>query len=625
MLQHSKESEHLDLVNHPPLHRHETTSLWSSTSPDKNVHALAKIANWIEKYVKIRPKDGPLRLLRFNAIQEILLQYVAWCWLVKIPVRVATPKSRQLGSSTFWEALFYALCELIPGYNAAIVAHTDDGATELFGKVTVIKNQLKKSAWDTSNLVNDQGSYLQWDSDSALWCATIKTGDGLGKGGTLSAIHFSEVANFSDKRADSGKAIDAIVNSMAKTARMFEVYESTAKGHDPVFQPLCEAARDRESGQTIQLIFLPWFLDSGYTLDWLTYRREMVLTGKEDPGEKFVATKEEQTLKDRLAKQVVQTHEQLFRYRVKLTNDQLIWRRWAIANKCRNDPVTFKQYYPSFYEECWTASSTSAFDPETVEHFKAMAKEPLARGTINHVVGKYSFEPDPFGAVHLWSDPMPNQEYVIGVDVGGTTARSDPHEVYVFNKHTREQAAYMSGRWEEVDFAKLVFDLGMYYNRALLVVENNHSPVVAKTIFNDNYPNQYCYFVKERHDAREGKVPGWNTNKRTKPELSAVIRRLCRDKQVVIYDPGFWQQMPTFVWVPHVTATNPEMQGEYKSMGANHDDKIMAAAIALLQCEPAPDEDKIVPQAEGTVNKAWEFFLSLSNKDKHKSQGAFLL
>jgi hypothetical protein len=228
------------------------------------------------------------------------------------------------------------------------------------------------------------------------------------------------------------------------------------------------------------------------------------------------------------------------------------------------------------------------------------------------------------GAIHLWSDPMPNMEYVIGADTGGTTPRSDPHEASVFEKSSMEQVAYMSGKWEEDEYSDLLYRLGMFYNQALLVIENNHSPVVAKRVFNRGYPNQYCYFVKEKHDAVEGKTPGWNTNKKTKPELSNAIRTLCRTRQAKIYDPGFWPQMPTFVWSPFVTATNPEMQGEYKALGANHDDKIMAAALALLQCD-VPEQDKNVPVNDGLVNKAWEFFLTLNKKERNQARGAYLL
>lgn len=620
--------EPLDLEN-PPLRRQPqrpgttASSKWVSTTDDKNVVSLAKIANWIEEFVKLRPKVGPIRTMRFNRIQEILLQYVAWCWLVRIPVRVVTPKSRQLGSSSFWEALFYALCELVPGYRAAVIAHTDDGATELFDKLTVIKKHLRKSEWGMSQLVNDQGAFLQWDSESALWCGTIKTGDALGKGGSLSAIHFSEVANFSDKKLDASKAIAAIVNSMAVSPRMFEVYESTAKGHDPVFEPLCESARNQNSGEAIQLIFLPWFLDPEYAMSWEDFRRGLVLTGKADPGETFVPTEEESKLRERLKTQVVEKHEQLYRYCVELTDEQLIWRRWALANKCKSDEALLNQYYPSFYEECFTASSTSAFSTETVSYYKAMAKDPMARGELTNLHNKVIFEPSSIGRIEIFSFPHKGAEYVLAADVGGTTPRSDPHCTYVFDKHSREQVACAYGKWEEDDYIRLLFDLGHYFNWALSVVENNHSPVVAKGLFKLAYPNLYCYFVEERHGIAPGKVPGWNTNKRTKPQLSEVIRRLTRTQQAQIYDKRFWKEMPTFVWVPFPSATNPEMEGEYKAQGANHDDAIMAAAIGLFHCvqpEGEPEVKNVDSPTLGT-NRGYQFYLAMKAKARHTGGG----
>lgn len=607
----------LDL-NKPLLRRHATDSRWISTSSDKNVKALAKIVTWIETYVKIRPKDGPPKLLKLNTIQTILLQVVAWCWLNRIPVRLATPKSRQLGSSTWWEALFYALCELVPGYNAAIVAHTDDGATELFGKITTIKKGLRSTQWEESSLTNDQGSYLQWETESALWCATIKTGDALGKAGTLSGIHFSEVANFSDKKLKAEEAITSIVNSMAQTPRMFEIYESTAKGHDPIFYPICEAARNQESGSSIQLVFLPWFLDEGYRMKWGAYRRELLMAGKKDPGEKFEITYEEEILRSRLQNTVVEPHEQLYRYRVTLTDEQLIWRRWAIANKCGkiDQEVTFKRYYPSFYEECWTASSTSAFEQETIDHYREHNKPALFRGNLITLPGnRVVFEPDHTGVFHFWEEPQPGVEYVIGADVGGTTPRSDPHACYVVNKATLEQVAMLSGKWDELDYVTQLIALGYYYNTAHLAVENNHSPVVANEIFKRQYPRLYCYFVDAKHEAKEGKVPGWNTNKKTRPLLSHAVRVGLKSLRVVVNDPDFWEQMPTFVWVPFPAAANPEMEGEYKATGSNKDDKIMALAIALYFCdleeEASPGQIVTDVQAHG---KAYEFFLSLQRR-----------
>ena len=614
----SKPSERLDLAD-PPLRRSGPSSTWEASRDSKPLRQIAKIANWIERFAKIRTKEGKLTGFRCNDIQEILLQYVAWCWENGIMVRVVTPKSRQLGSSTFWELLEYGMCELIPGYQAAIVAHDDNGAAELFGKVETVKRGLKNTEWKDSALVNDQGGYLKWATESALWSATIKTGDGLGKGGTLSGIHFSEVANFSDKRLDAGKAISAIVNSMAKTPMCMEIYESTAKGKDPIFYKLCEDARDPNSGVAMQLIFLPWFLDRGYSMTWGDYRREATLNGKTDPGEKFERTDEETQLCERLSTTVIGPTEQLYRYRVDLTDDQLVWRRWAIANKCRNDIDTFYQYYPSFYEECFTASSSSAFDADTIEWARRVSRPHIARGDVVKSVPKNLFIPNVMGKLRIWSEPQQGSDYVIGADPGGTTKKSDPSALYVVHRVTLEQVAALHGHPEWDHFADDIVDIGYYYNTATLVVENNHNPAVVSRIFRKNYPRLYCYFVEAKHDALYGKTPGFNTNKKTRPEMINVLRPLFREKKVLVNDPEFWKEMSTFVWTPRAAAANPEMDGDYRAVGANHDDRIMALAIALTQCmttdAPVVESVAIVPSS------AYDLYLAMQKKRPGQYEG----
>lgn len=611
----SKPFERLNLAN-PPLRRSETSSIWEPTRDSPGLRKIVKIINWIERFAKIRTKEGKLEQFRCNAIQEILLQYVAWCWEVGIPVRVVTPKSRQLGSSTFWELLEYGICELSPGYQAAIVAHDDNGAAELFGKIETVKRGLKKTEWSESALINDQGGYLKWVTESALWSATIKTGDGLGKGGTLSAIHFSEVANFSDKRLDAFKAISAIVNSMAKTSMCMEIYESTAKGKDPIFHKLCEDARDPNSGVAMQLIFLPWFLDSGYTMTWEDYRKESVLNGKSDPGPEFVRTDEEEQLHARLLSAEVGETEGLFRYRVDLTDDQLTWRRWAIANKCGNDVDTFYQYYPSFYEECFTASTSSAFDADTIDHYRRTSRVHIARGDVVKSLPRYAFCPSPMGGVRMWAEPQPGGLYVIGADPGGTTKRSDPSCAYVVHAATLEQVAVIHGHPEWDHFADAVYDLGHFYNTALLVVENNHNPAVVNRIFRKNYPRLYCYFVDARHDALYGKNPGFNTNKKTRPELINVLRRVCRERKAVINDPDFWKEMTTFVWCPRAAANNPEMEGDYRAVGSNKDDRIMAYALALSQCPIDQAAPLPTPEVMPVSSAAYEWYLANIQNNK---------
>lgn len=596
--------------------------------PGIGLKFACRVFTWAEKFLRIRTKDGTVVPFRMNTIQQILAQYVAWCWHNAIPVKVALPKGRQMGSSTFWQVLFFTMCELKPGYRVATVAHDEEGATEIFGKSQTFKRELDKTPWGRPDLLQDQSGFMLWAHESSLSCGTIKTGDALGKGGTPSAIHFSESANFSDKGVNARRAVNSIVNARADNRWTIECHESTAKGKDPFYWPLCERARDPNSGSDYRLIFLPWFLEKGYSLTWEEYRRIMTMNGRRDPGKEFIPTTEELKLRRRLQDTVVQPHERHHRYQTYLTDEQLIWRRWAITNKCDGDEDEFKRYYPSFYEEAFTASSSSMFDDQTVDYYRSNSRAPVARGKVTETPGTNppaTFERMGHGSVQVWEFPRPGEEYVIGADIGGEKADSDPSCAYVIKKHSLQVVAMIHGQFEWDHYADDLFNLGVFYNDALLVVENNHNPATAKRLHRRRYPNLYYYAPD--HKPGVGKDPGFNTNRKTRPEILKVLKRAARERFFDCPDRGLYIEMETFVWVPKASTDNPDRDGEYRAVGTNHDDRIMALALALFQC-PMPEEAALhFKEEEPEPTRAYLMHLRLMQEheeEEREAAGQFL-
>lgn len=580
----------------------QSTTTWrikAGVKPSKALKFACKVFTWMETFGRIRAKDSAIVPFNMNAIQQILAQYIAWRWQRGLSVRIALPKSRQMGSSTFFMVLNFALCELMPGYRMGLVAHVEDSATEIFDKAITLRKEVDKTDWDPIQWEQTQAAYLKWHSESSMACATIKTGDALGRGGTLSGVHFSESASYADKGVNARGAVVAILQSVAETRWRIEVHESTAKGKDPFFWPLCEDARDPNKGSAYQLIFLPWFLEAGYQMSWGDYRRELLETGKRDPGERFVPTQEESALRRRLAETAVEPHERLWRYQYVLSDEQLIWRRHAIVNKCWGNIDSFRREYPTTYEEAFTASASCMFEEATVEWYRERARDPIARGDLSDGVDSPLFVTDPRGACLIWEMPQPGSEYVMGVDPGGLKANSDPSCAYVVNKHTMEVVAQIHGHFEWDHFIDHAFNLGIFYNKALLVVENNHNPASANRCHRREYPNLYYYFEENQIAASQGKVPGFNTNRKTRPQLLNTIKKLLRERTPTIPDKYFWREMETFVWVPKSASDNPDRDGDFRAVGANHDDRIMALAIALFLCpqiEPQIDVDREIPE-----------------------------
>lgn len=573
----------------------------------------------METFVWIRNKQGRIVRFRFNRTQWLLAQWLGHRIYEGVPPRLYIPKYRQGGVSTFWQILFFAMAELLPGYRTAVAAHDEAGASAVFSRVvTAIRQIRKKKEWPDPAIQREQSGMVLWESESSIQAATIKTGDALLKGTSLNAVHCSESANFGDRGIDAEAALGSLLPAVDETdVWSMIIHESTAKGKDRIFWAGCEEARNPQSNSAFGLVFLPWFFEDPYQMSWAEFRKRVMAVGKDDPGPEFVPTREEELLRNKLANVRVKPGQEWWRWKVKLSDDRLIWRRWAIANKCNGDVDKFKRYYPSFYEEAFTASSACLFTEEAIDWYRERSREPEEVGTMHETqTGLVFFEGGlDNGPVKVWSRPDPLKSYIIGVDPGGEKKNADPYNAYVIDKHGLEVVAQIHGQFEWDVFTDLCLRLGYWYNTALIVPENNVQPAVCKRMHRKSYPRLYYYFEPDTAKQKEGKSPGFNTNKKTRPQLEKVLELMVRTKQVRNPDPEFWREMENFVWVPKPHAQNPDVDGSYKAIGGNHDDRILSLALALMQA-PRPEPEMHQIEQEQAQSEAYKMHLRFQQMDE---------
>jgi hypothetical protein len=561
---------------------------------------------WIENTLQIRTKRKRLVLrngrkvmsqivpFHFNATQMILAQAMAWAWYEGRPHKVLTPKARQLGSSTWWQAVMYAMAVLGSGYHIATVAHTEDGVDEVFSKTKTFQKYVP----DPRDLETDKEGRMTWDNESSHGTFTVKSGDALLKGPTPSAMHLTECANFADKGVDADNAIASALNAVGDSPDAIVCYESTANGQDVFFYKECERARDPRSGTENRVIFLPWFLDPEYSMSWKEYCAR--LKNKELP-ERFERTDVEEALVKKLSKVKVTKRDCWWSYRVHLTDEQLIWRRFKIANACFGKPEYFSRYYPSTYNEAFTSTVTSLFSQETIQYYMDRARPCAVRGEVLETAEGVEFKRQAGGYVQVWHRPVPGREYKIGADVGGARDNSDPCSAYVIDSHSLQVMAAVHGHLEYDHYAYKLCSLGRWYNYAQLAIENNYQPACAKVAFRIGYPNVYHYHDEASFSRGVQARPGFNTNRNTKPELVAAIQTYARDRKLDSLDVGLAREMVTFVQV--VKAGGGET---YKATGLNHDDRIMACAIALYLCK---GEEAVADDGYDGSDPVWRAFL----------------
>lgn len=136
---------------------------------------------------------------------------------------------------------------------------------------------------------------------------------------------------------------------------------------------------------------------------------------------------------------------------------------------------------------------------------------------------------------------------------------------------TGKQVAVLRKQFDEDEYSRQMYCLGIYYNTALQGIEANFSTYPIKELERIMYPKQ---FVREKEDNYTGKpvkAYGFKTTGITRPLILAQLQAIVNDHVELINDKDTLEEMLTFV---RNEKGRPEAQ-----LGA-HDDLVMALAIA---------------------------------------------
>ncbi len=172
------------------------------------------------------------------------------------------------------------------------------------------------------------------------------------------------------------------------------------------------------------------------------------------------------------------------------------------------------------------------------------------------------------GTTHIYKAPEAGVPYVIGADTSGDG--SDWNVAQVLDNRTGEQVCTMRMQYGETAFIDQLYQLGMYYNEALIGVEVNFSSYGALELERRNYPRQYVRQAIDNFTHKPTEKYGFHTNLNTRETIISNLVDISRDIHL-INDKATLEEMLTFV-------RNEKMRAEAEA-GA-HDDCIMSLAIA---------------------------------------------
>lgn len=258
------------------------------------------------------------------------------------------------------------------------------------------------------------------------------------------------------------------------------------------------------------------------------------------------------------------------------------WEHPEHISDLTKDPKTGK------YTSSWFRSETKGMSPrEIAQEYEC---EFLASGDtffgadLISSVQKTELTHGMDEGTQVYVQPVPGKHYIVGVD-SATGRGFDNCGLHVFEVQTMEQCAEYNGKLKPAEFAALIVSMGLEYNKALVVVENNAVGLaVMEHLKTANYPNLF-YSIKgakagdrlgDPGNAAEGSMPpkyvhGVMTLGNNRSFMLNKLEEVIRMQGCIIHSSRFRTEMETFVW-----------HGDRaEARSGKRDDLIMAAALAF--------------------------------------------
>lgn len=523
--------------------------------------------DYIENCLKIKTKSGTVVPFRLNDAQRKLYAVAKRQQDAGKPVRLIILKARQLGFSTLTEGLIFHACATRKNVNALIVAHREDATANLFRMSKLFYDELPAPvkpmlrASNAQELVFENPSKLRSEREarpglrSRIRCATAG-GRGIGRSDTLQCVHLSEYAFWPDGADGKASTLAGILQAVPSLPGTMVVIESTANGFED-FKERWDAAVAGEND--FEPVFFAWFENPDYSMPVV-------------PGTEW--TPEERDLKAAY----------------QLTDEQLQWRRWCIANNCGGSLDMFRQEYPASPGEAFLHSGTGVFDNEQIVLRLERLPSPAGRGEFTD--GEWTESET--GAITLYELPEEGVPYVLGGDTAGEG--SDYFTAIVIDNVTGRIAAKLRQKYSEPEYVRQIFALGRFYNDALVAIETNFSTYPVMKLQEMEYPNQYSREREDTYTRQMRKSYGFRTDRQSRPRAIANLVEVFSSHPEWFTDRELLEEMLTFCY-------NEDHRPE--ALAGKHDDLVMGAAITYavrhqqrmtVLTEPEKPREKLIDQ-----------------------------
>lgn len=314
------------------------------------VQRLVGFMAWLESDgCMIRDEHGKTIPLRPNKVQrKIWDEMVKQAWQER-PIRLIVLKARQLGVTTFDEALQYFMVRSRANWESLLLAHTEPET----GKIFKIAKRFWEHDTDFTEGKPPKSNEVIFRHPGGTAHFAIRTGGGhfVGSGGTLSALIITELAKWQGTANAVEDQMASLLGSVAEIPDTFVVIESTANKSDVSgeFRRRWELASSGNSDYAP--VFCGW-------MDRDDYVRNEPLTLPLDADEQWLVES------------------------LGASDAQLAWRRHTIRNRYNGRVDLFRQEFPSTPEEAWQAHRGTIFPglKKLIHHWSPPLESLVAAG-----------------------------------------------------------------------------------------------------------------------------------------------------------------------------------------------------------------------------------------------------
>jgi len=489
-----------------------------------------------------------------NAPQRKVLAVLEADRLAGRPIRLLLLKARQWGGSTLIQnyMAWIQSCHC-RNWNSIICSQVKDTSAGIRGMYSKLIENYPLELWEG----DEPPKFRPYERSSnvreiagrgcRVTVSSIENQDAV-RGADFAMAHLSETAFWPATSSHSpADLVRAVCGSVAFMPYTLIAMESTANGVGNYFHN--EWVRCAKGEGDKHAVFIPW------------YDIEIYRLAPSDP-EALAAS--------------------LTPYELRLWNefgcalDQINWYRHKLREYPTHDKMMAE--FPTTPHEAFTATGSDIFDPAKVESLRRDCEAP-EMGDVADDPAK-GFVRDARGLMKLWRRPEPHADYIVTVDIGGRTARSDWSVVAVLRVGQDagpEVVAQWRGHCDHDLLASKARAIATYYNEALLVIEANSlesgtncgaGQFILKRL-EDEYPNLY---------RRDGDRVGFHTNRATKEMAVTALIGAVRDLAYIERDNMACDELLTY---------EQRQDGSYAAKPGCHNDILMSRAIAIYLADRA--------------------------------------